>query len=76
MDTEGDWGVEVGSMFNEGIWNPQRKTWEGSAIPRTMEHDDAHYTAFLLGMHSFPLVAVCSGFCNCHVPGSSCAFCT
>ena len=26
---------EVGSMFNEGIWNAQTKTWEGSANPRT-----------------------------------------
>ena len=26
-----------------------KKTWEGSAIPRTMERDKAHYTAFLLG---------------------------
>ena len=24
---------QVGSMFNEGIWNAQKKTWEGSAIP-------------------------------------------
>ena len=22
---------QVGSMFNEGIWNAQTKTWEGSA---------------------------------------------
>ena len=40
---------QVGSMFNEGIWNAQKKTWEGSAIPRTMERDEAHYTVFLLG---------------------------
>ena len=39
-------------MFNEGIWNAQTKTWEGSAIPRTMERDGAHYTAFLLGTPS------------------------
>ena len=43
---------QVGSMFNEGIWNAQKKTWEGSAIPRTMEGDEAHYTAFLLGTPS------------------------
>ena len=43
---------QVGSMFNEGIWNAQTKTWEGSAIPRTMEGDEAHYTAFLLGTPS------------------------
>ena len=43
---------QVGSMFNEGIWNAQQKTWEGSAIPRTMEGDEAHYTAFLLGTPS------------------------
>ena len=51
MDMEGDRGVHMppsGSMFNEGIWNAQTKTQEGSAIPRTMEGDEAHYTAFLL----------------------------
>ena len=39
---------QVGSMFNEGTWNAQTKTWEGSAIPRTMEADEVHYMAFLL----------------------------
>ena len=39
---------QVGSMFNEGIWIAQTKTWEGSAIPRTMEGEEANYTAFLL----------------------------
>ena len=34
-------------MFNEGIWNTQRKTWESSDMSRTMEGDEAHYTAFL-----------------------------
>ena len=43
---------QVGSVFNEGIWNAQKKTWEGSAIPRTMEGDEANYTAFLLGTPS------------------------
>ena len=43
---------QVGSMFNEGIWNAQKKTWEGSTIPRTIEGDEAHYTAFLLGTPS------------------------
>ena len=43
---------QVGSMFNEGIWNAQKKTWEGSAIPQNMEGDEAHYTAFLLGTPS------------------------
>ena len=43
---------QMGSMFNEGIWNAQQKTWEGSAIPWTMEGDEAHYTAFLLGTRS------------------------
>ena len=40
---------QVGSMFNEGIWNAPTKTWEGSANPRTMEGDEANYTVFLLG---------------------------
>ena len=43
---------QVVSMFNEGIWNAQKKTWEGNAIPRTMEGDEANYTAFLLGAPS------------------------
>ena len=43
---------QVGSMFNEGMWNAQTQTWEGSANPRTMEGDEANYTAFLLGTPS------------------------
>ena len=43
---------QAGSMFNEGIWNAQTKTWQGSAHPRTMEGDEANYTAFLLGTPS------------------------
>ena len=39
---------QAGSMFKEGIWNAPTKTWEGSANPRTMEGDEANYTAFLL----------------------------
>ena len=50
---------QVGSMFNEGIWNAQTKTWEGSPISRTMEGDEAKYTAFLLGTPSLQ-AAVCS----------------
>ena len=50
---------QVGSMFNPGIWNAQTKTWEGSAITRTMEDDEAHYTAFLIGT-PFLQVACCS----------------
>ena len=50
---------QVGSMFNGGIWNAQTKTWEGSAIPRTMEGDEAHNTAFLLGTPSLQ-----AGGCN------------
>ena len=42
----------VGAMSNEGIWSAQKMTWEGSAIPRTMEGDGVHYTAFLLGTPS------------------------
>ena len=43
---------QVGSIFNKGIWNAQMKTWEGRANPRTMEGDEANYTAFLLGTPS------------------------
>ena len=50
---------QVGSMFNEGIWNAQRKTWENSYIPRITEGDEAHYTAFLLRTPSLE-VASCS----------------
>ena len=28
---------QVGSMFNEGIWTAQTKTWEGRAIPRFLK---------------------------------------
>ena len=37
-----------GLHVQRGIW----KTWEGSAIQRTMEGDEDHYTAFLLGTPS------------------------
>ena len=47
---------QVGSMINEGIWNAQKKTWEGSAIPRNMERGEANYTAFLLGTPSLQAV--------------------
>ena len=43
---------QVGSMFNEGIWTAQRKTWESSDIPWTMEGDEANYMAVLLGTPS------------------------
>ena len=43
---------QVGSMFNQGIWNALKKTWEGSAIQRTMEGDEANHMAFLLRMLS------------------------
>ena len=42
----------VGSMFNEGLWHDQTKTWEYSGNPRTVEGDEANYTAFLLGTPS------------------------
>ena len=43
---------QAACMFNEGVWNAQTKTWEGNAIPRTMEGDKAHYTAYLSGTPS------------------------
>ena len=43
---------QVGFMFNEGIRDAPKKTWEGSAFSRTMEGDHANYTAFLLGTPS------------------------
>ena len=58
---------QVSSMFNEGIWNAQMKTWEGSAIPRTMEGDEANYTAFLLGTPSLQ-TAGCSTERNLKLP--------
>ena len=44
--------LQVRSMFNEGICNAPTRTWEGSANQRTMEGDEANYTAFLLGTPS------------------------
>ena len=60
MDTEGDRGVHIppsGLNDQPMDMNAQTKTWvgsarEGTAIPRTMERDEAHYTAFLLGSPS------------------------
>ena len=43
---------QVGAMFNEGIWNAQKKTWGSGAMPWTMEGDEAHYTTFLFGTPS------------------------
>ena len=43
---------QVGFMLNEEIWDAQREPWGGSAIPGTMEGDEAHYIAFLLGTPS------------------------
>ena len=66
---------QVGSMVNERIWNAQKKAWKGSAIPRTMEGDEANYTAFLLGTPSLQAVG-CSTQRILKLPrGSSCAFC-
>ena len=50
---------QVGSRINEGICHARTKTREGSAIPRTMEGDEAHYMAFLLGTPSLQ-AASCS----------------
>ena len=47
---------QVGSMFNDGIWNAQKKIRGRSAIPRTMEGDEANYTALLLGTLSLQTV--------------------
>ena len=63
---------QVGSIFNEGIWNAQKQTWEGSANPQTMEGDEAHYTSFLLGTPSLQAVGcstqlhtlTCRGLCT------------
>ena len=43
---------QVGSMLNEGIWNVQKKAWEGGDVTYTREGDEAHYTALLLGTPS------------------------
>ena len=47
---------QLDSMLNEGIWNAQKKTWEGRANPRTMEGDEANYPAFLLWTPSLQAV--------------------
>ena len=43
---------QLGSLFNEGTWNTEKKVWEGMDMQRTTEARDAHYTAFLLGTRS------------------------
>ena len=65
---------QVGSMFNEGIWNAPTKTWEGSANPRTMEGDEANYTAFLLGTPSLQ-AAGCSTQPILKLPRASVVWC-
>ena len=65
---------QVGSMFNEGIWNAPEKTWEGSANPRTMEDDEANYTAFLLGTPSLQ-AAGCSTQLILKLPRSPVVLC-
>ena len=44
---------QLASTFNEGIWNAQKKAWQGGCIPWTRQGNEAHDTAFLLGMPSF-----------------------
>ena len=43
---------QVGSMFNEGIWNTKGKAWDGKSRPWTLERDHAHYMGFILGAPS------------------------
>ena len=55
VDTEGFRGVHMppsGLHVQRGDLERATKAWEGSAIPRTIEGDEAHYTAFLLGTPS------------------------
>ena len=68
---------QVVYMFNKGTWNTQKKTWEGSAIPRTREGDEAPYMAFLLGTPSLQ-AAGCSmePISKLSRASSCCAFCT
>ena len=54
---------QVGSIFNEGICKAQAKTWESSAIPRTMKPTMPTTRLSSLERLLYKLlVAVCSGF--------------
>ena len=64
----------VGPMFNEGIWNAQTKISEATAIPRTMEGDEAHYTTYLLGALSLQ-AAGCSMHPILKLPRAWVVFC-
>ena len=40
---------QVASLFNEGVWHKDTRTWSGLEVRRTMERDQAHHTCFLAG---------------------------
>ena len=52
---------QMGSMFNEGIWNAPTKTWEGSANLRTMEGDEAILASRRLQYAAHFEIAPCLG---------------
>ena len=40
---------QVGSLYNEGIWDSNAAVWRGKDVVRTTESDHAQRTPFLLG---------------------------
>ena len=43
---------QVGSLYNEGIWDSDAAVWRGKDVVRTTESDHARQTSFLLGTPS------------------------
>ena len=43
---------QVGSLYNEGIWDSDAAVWRGKDVVRTTESDHAQRTSFLLGTPS------------------------
>ena len=62
---------QVGSLYNEGIWDSDAAVWRGKDVVRTTESDHAQRTSFLLGTPSLK-AAGCSvepvvGIARCRV---------
>ena len=50
---------QVGSIYNEGIWDSNAAVWRGKDVVRTTESDHAQRTSFLLGTPSLRAAGCC-----------------
>ena len=65
---------QVGSLFNEGIWDHTQKEWRGDTVRRSMESDALHHSAFQAGTRSLA-AAGCSTTPILKVPRSHVLIC-